>query len=76
MTEIKLELVVRPARQGDFVPKEEEVSEEAARLFLDSGVGQEQLTQIVDCSKRLTIVSKAVCEVYVGKTRPVNSDPS
>ncbi len=76
MIGVKPELVVHPIGQGDSIPEEEEDSKEAARRFLDSGVGLEQLTQMVDCSKRLTIVSKAVCEVYEGKTRPVNSDPS
>ncbi len=76
MIGVKPELVVCLVGQGDSIPEEEEDSKEAARRFLDSGVDEEQLTQIVNCSERLTIVSKIVCEVYVRKTRPVNSDPS
>ncbi len=77
LTGVKPELVIRrPARQGDFVPEEEEDSGDAARRFLDNEVGLRQLTQIVDCSGRLTIESKAGCEVYVGKTHPVDSVPS
>ncbi len=77
LTGVKPELVVcRPAGQGDSVPEEEEDSGDAARRFLDNGVGLQQLTQMIDCSGRLTIESKAGCEVYVGKWHPVDSVPS
>ena len=39
LTGIKPELRVCPAKQGDFVPEEEEDSKEVTRRFLDSGVG-------------------------------------
>lgn len=73
MINIKPELVICPAGQRDFVLKEEEDSKEAAQRFFDSGSGLEQLIQIVNYSERLTIISKAMCEVYVRKTYLVNS---
>lgn len=76
MTSIKPVLVVHPKRKGDLVPKEEKDSEDAAKRYLDCGVGLKQLTQIVNCSRRLIIVLEAKCEVYVEKTHPVNSVPS
>ncbi len=56
LTRVKPELVVHPARQRDSIPDKEKDNKKAAQCFLDSGVGLEQLTQIVDCSKRLTIL--------------------
>lgn len=73
MTSVKLKLVVHPAGQRDSVLEEEEDSKEAIRHFLDSKVGLKQLIQIVDCNKRLTIISKAVCKVYIGKIHLMNS---
>ncbi len=77
LTGVKPELVIRrPAGQGDSVPEKEEDSKDAAQHFFDNGVGLRQLIQIVDCSEKFTIKSKAGCEVYVRKTHPVNSMPS
>ncbi len=57
LTGVKPELVVRrPAGQGDSVSEEEKDSGDAARRFLDNGVGLRQLTQTVDCSGGLTAV--------------------
>lgn len=73
LTDVKPELVVRLVGQRDFVLEEEEDSKEAAQRFLDGGIGLKLWTQMVDYSERLTIELKAISEMYIGKTHPVNS---
>ena len=45
---IKPELRVCPAKQRDSVPEEEKDSKEVVQRFLDSRVGLQQLTQMID----------------------------
>lgn len=70
---IKLLLVICPEKEKDSIRKEEEDSKNSVRRFFNSGVSQEQLTQIVDCSRKLTIVLKAECKMYKDKAHLVNS---
>lgn len=76
LTEVKPKLVICLIKQGDSVPEEEKDSRKAFQHFLNNRVGPEQLTQMVDYSKRLTIVLNTVYKMYMRKTHPVNSNPS